>query len=397
MTRAQDILSPRVVVGREEDHLADIAACMRATGAQRCVVLDPVGQRFRGVIRLAEIALRASAGQRILADLVSDIPPLAVRGDEAAELVCELIERHVLPEVVVIDAEGAYLGLVCAEDAFRWLLAENRAAHARLAGLHAIQLRLDELLERKVEQRTAELRAAVEAFRSGSVALSHDIRAPLRSIRGLAEILAAEPASPDSAELARGICAAAQKLERLAESLLDRATRVAAETPGTDETVDLNEIWDDALAFHSGLLGERQARATKTAPLHRVAGAYVPLLQIVANLLNNAVKYVPADRLPLIEASSEETADHVVFRLRDNGRGVAPADRDRIFRPFARGEQAGAEAGSGLGLAIARDASRLLRADLALESTAAEGSVFSVRLPKASAPAPIERVRDADL
>jgi signal transduction histidine kinase len=386
MTRAGDLLSPRVVVGYEEDHLADVAARMRDTDALRCVVLEPISKRFRGVIRLAETALRASAGNRILADLVSDVRPLAVRAAEPADLVCELIERHGLSEVVVIDGENQYIGLVCAEDAFRWLLAENRAAHARLAGLHAVQTRLGELLERKVEQRTAELRAAVEAFRSSSVALSHDIRAPLRSIRGLAEILATEPASSDAAELALGIGTASQKLERLAETLLSRATRILGDTSDTSETVDLNEVWEDAVAFHAELLRERQAQVTKAGSLHRVSGAYVPLLQIITNLLTNAVKYVPEGRHPRIEASTEESAEHVVFRLRDNGRGISLADRDRLFRPFSRGSQVEDQPGSGLGLAIAQDASRLLRAELALESTATDGSVFSVRLAKAPAP-----------
>jgi signal transduction histidine kinase len=386
MTSARDLISPRVVVGQEEEHLADVAARMHAKEASRCVVLEPFGKRFRGVIRLAEAALRASAGNRILADLVADVPPLAVRADEPADLVCELIERHALSEVVVIDQDDQYIGLVCAEDAFRWLLAENRAAHARLAGLHAVQTRLGELLEQKVEQRTAELRATVEAFRSSSLALSHDVRAPLRSIRGLAEILAAEPDSPEAPGLARRIGAASQKLERLADTLLSRATRIVGDPADLPETVDLNEVWEDAVAFHSGLLHERQAEVNKPASLHRVSGAYVPLLQIITNLLTNAVKYVPDGRRPRIEASTEETPEHVVFRLRDNGRGISPVDRDRLFRPFSRGAQVDDQPGSGLGLAIAQDASRLLSAELSLESTAAEGSVFSVRLAKAPSP-----------
>lgn len=385
MTLAGDLLSPRVVVGHEEDHLADVAARMRAKDALRCVVLEPVSKRFRGVIRLAEAALRSSAGSRILADLVSDAPPLAVQAGEPADLVCELMERHALSEVVVIDRDGQYAGLICAEDAFRWLLAENRAAHARLAGLHAVQSRLGEFLERKVEQRTAELRATVEAFRSSSVALSHDIRAPLRSIRGLAEILASEPATPEAPELALRICAASRKLERLAETLLSRATQIFGDHSALLETVDLNEVWEDAVAFHAGLLHERQAEVVKPAPLHRVAGAYVPLLQIVANLLTNAVKYVPDGRRPRIEASTEEDAGHVVFRLRDNGRGISPTDRDRLFAPFSRGAQVDDRPGTGLGLSIAQDASRLLSAELTLESTATDGSVFSVRLAKAPA------------
>ncbi len=385
MTSARDLLSSRVVVGREEDHLADVAERMRAKDAARCAVLDPTGKRFRGVVRLAETALRASAGTRILADLVAEVPPLAVRPDEPADLVCELIERHALSEVVVIDHDDHYVGLVSSEDAFRWLLSENRAAHARLAGLHAVQTRLGELLERKVEQRTDELRAAVDSFRSSSLALAHDVRAPLRSIRGLAQIISAEPTSAGNAGLADGIEAAAIKLEKLSEDLLARAGLIQGAKTPPPALVDLNEVWDDAVSFHQALLRERRAEATKAAPLHRVSGAYVPLLQIVANLLSNAVKYVPAHRRPRIEASSEEIAGRIIFRLRDNGPGISPADRDRLFRPFSRGASTGDETGAGLGLAIAQDASRLLDAALDLESTDESGSVFSVRLVKASA------------
>lgn len=384
---ARDLLSPRVVVGAEEDHLPDVAARMRAKEAQRCVVLDPTSGRFRGVIRLADVALRSAAGNRILADLVSDVAPLAVGEDEPAQLVCELIERHGLSEIVVIRPDGAYLGLICAEDAFRWLLAENRVAQARLAGLHAVQTRLGEVLDRKVDERTAELRAVVDAFRASALALAHDIRGPLRSIRGLSEILAAEPGAPDAAAHAKGIGAAATKLERLAETVLSQARAALGAVAPHPEAVDLNEVWNDAVSFNAALLRERQATIGKPRPLHHVAGAYVPLLQIVANLLANAVKYVPPGRTPHIEASSEESDGHVVFRLRDNGRGIAPADRDRMFLPFARGTGPAEEIGSGLGLAIARDASRLLRADLALESTDSDGSVFTIRLAKAPASA----------
>lgn len=382
---ARDLLSTRVVVGAEEDHLPDVAARMRASQAERCVVLDPVSGRFRGVIRLADVALRSAAGNRILADLVADVAPLAVREDEPAQLVCELIERHGLAEIVVIRADGAYLGLICAEEAFRWLLAENRSAQARLAGLHAVQTRLGEVLERKVEERTAELRSVVDAFRSGALALAHDIRTPLRAIRGLAEIIAEEPGAPDSITHAQGICSAASRLEQLADTVLAQAHAALGEIPAPPETVDLNEVWNDAVSFNSALLRERNAVLEKPRALHRVAGAYVPLLQIVSNLLANAVKYVPPGRTPRIEATSEESDGHVVFRLRDNGRGIALVDRDRLFLPFARGADSASETGSGLGLAIARDASRLLRADLALESSADDGSVFSVRLVKCPA------------
>ena len=216
MALARELVSPRVVVARAEDRLIDVAALMRARDARHCVVLETDDRRFRGVVRLVEAALHSSAGNRILADLVSGVPPLAVREEEDADLVCELLERHALAEIVVIGPAGEYVGLICAEDAFRWLLAENRAAHARLAGLHAVQTRLGELLERKVEQRTAELRAAVESFRVGALAFSHDVRSPLRSIRGLAEIIAEEPVSEDAAELAARIRSAATQLEVLA-------------------------------------------------------------------------------------------------------------------------------------------------------------------------------------
>lgn len=385
MVTARDLLSSRAVVGAEEDHLPDIAARMRASQAERCVVLDPATGRFRGVIRLADVALRSAAGHRILADLVTATAPLAVREDEPAQIVCELIERHGLSEIVVIRADGTYLGLICAEEAFRWLLAENRSAQARLAGLHAVQTRLGEVLERKVEERTAELRSVVDAFRSSALTLAHDIRTPLRAIRGLAEIIATEPTAPDSATHAEGISSAATRLEQLADTVLTQARAALGEIAPRPETVDLNEVWNDAVSFNATLLHERQALVEKPRTLHRVSGSYVPLLQIIANLLANAVKYVPPGRTPRIEASSEESDGQVVLRLRDNGRGIALIDRDRLFLPFTRGVESNDETGSGLGLAIARDASRLLRADLALESTDGEGSVFSIRLAGASA------------
>jgi signal transduction histidine kinase len=132
------------------------------------------------------------------------------------------------------------------------------------------------------------------------------------------------------------------------------------------------------------LFDEHSASLKQPCGLHSVSGRYVPLLQIVSNLLINAAKYVPSGRRPEIEIWSEESPDGVLLHVKDNGRGISTADTESIFEPFVRlGENRAA--GTGLGLSIARDAVETLGGSITLHSEEGAGSVFTVRLKPAAA------------
>jgi signal transduction histidine kinase len=117
--------------------------------------------------------------------------------------------------------------------------------------------------------------------------------------------------------------------------------------------------------------------------LHPVSGRYVPLLQIVSNLLVNAVKYVPAGRRPEVEIWSEESDGRVLLCVKDNGRGIGAAYAETVFQPFVRVGNDRTD-GAGLGLTITRDAVRELGGNIRLQSEEGVGSVFTVVLQTAA-------------
>lgn len=386
MITAKDILCSRVVIGFEEERLSDLVERMKPAGAQRCVVLERPGGRALGVIRLTEVAAQPSSGNRILADLIPPVMPLTVREDERATAVAELLEQQEMCEAVVVSESGDYVGMISAASAFAWMQREQRAAREELERLVDERGRLNEILEKKVEQRSAELRGALEDFRLASLSLSHDVRAPLRAIQGYADLLVTGDCgalNPDGVFSAQSIKRAAARLELMAEEILDKAEHAFAARSPLPEIVDLNVILENAMEFNRSLLNERQTIVTKQGQLHSVTGRYVPLLQIVANLLENAVKYVPETRQPTIEVWSEDLLEHVNLCIKDNGAGVAPRHRQQIFEPFVRLATT-TQPGVGLGLAIAKNAVVDLGGSISVESEEGVGSIFTVTLPKAA-------------
>lgn len=390
MITAADVMSKRVVLGTPEERLADVAARMLQRQAHHCVVLDGRRNYALGLVRFVEVACRTSAANRILADLVSEVKPLKIPAHQPARDVLDLLARSGCSEALVETADGAYAGLVTLESASLWLLEENRLARSALEEHLAERDRLNGLLEQKVEQRTAEVRAALEAFRFASLTLSHDVRAPLRSIQGHAAILEAGEGgdlNPEGRFSAQAIKRAAGRLELMADEILAKAEHSSAAKAAALETVDLNAILDDVMEFHRDLLSDRQAVVTRRGALPCVDGRYVPVLQIVANLLANAVKYVPADRQPAIEVWAEAGPERVSFCIKDNGPGVPLRHQEQIFEPFARVPDSGRE-GFGLGLAIARSAARHIGSEIGLTSDETSGSLFTVSFRKPPPPAP---------
>lgn len=137
MVPASALISQRIVVGREEDRLADLAGQIDRLRSPCCVVLDESGQRFVGIVRLAEVAKHPNAGHRILADLISPIPPLSVRADEPAADVARLLVQHAVDEAVIEDAARRYVGLVTLQAVLSWLHAEREREHAAVDRIYA--------------------------------------------------------------------------------------------------------------------------------------------------------------------------------------------------------------------------------------------------------------------
>ncbi len=216
-------------------------------------------------------------------------------------------------------------------------------------------------------------------------AMSHELRTPLTAIIGFAEAMALGthgPLQPHYEDYARDIASAGRHLMSMLEDLLDLSP-AAADAARLDRVAfDLAEVLEQARTMVD--LRAAARRISLDSALRRPQLAVVAdrrrVLQILVNLLTNAVKFTPEGGR--VRLGVDEGPGGVRVTVDDTGPGVADADRERIFGKFARGDGVEAE-GSGLGLHISRDLARRMNGDLSLEAAPTGGARFVLTLPAA--------------
>jgi signal transduction histidine kinase/DNA-binding response OmpR family regulator len=238
-------------------------------------------------------------------------------------------------------------------------------------------------LEQRVAERTAELREINVELEAFSYSVSHDLRTPLRSIQGFAQILLEEYEDRLEAvgrDYVQRIVAAARRMDSLTEGLLtySRLSRTAVELI----PISLEEVVEDALIQLEPEIRSKEAQVAVERPLPQVMGHYVTLVQAVANLLANSLKFVAPGVRPQVRVWAEERDDRVYFRLRDNGIGIAPEYQERIFRIFERLHGPDTYAGTGIGLSIVHKGVERMGGQVGVESAPDQGSTFWVGLRK---------------
>lgn len=238
-------------------------------------------------------------------------------------------------------------------------------------------------LERRVEERTArlqELNAELEAF---SYSVSHDLRAPLRSMEAYARALRddhSDNLTEEGKHFAERVVKNAEKMDRLMQDVLafSRLTRAEMRL----EPLDLDVVIGDVLDQYPDL-GAAYRQIAVTKPLGVVVGHAPSLIQCFSNLLQNAVKFVPPGRTPEIRVFSEAADRRLRINVCDNGIGVEPANQTRIFGMFERASPANVP-GTGIGLAIVKKAVARMDGAVGVSSTPGQGSCFWIELPRAN-------------
>jgi two-component system sensor histidine kinase KdpD len=249
---------------------------------------------------------------------------------------------------------------------------ERMAAERERLAAEALEA---EALRRSDTMKTALLRA-----------VSHDLQSPLMAILTSAGALAhgeISLAEEDRRELTETILAEAERLARLVRNLLElsRLQAGAASPEPGDWPVD-----DLVLQALDGV--EAGSRVEVVLPEDDSPLVHADLHQVervVANLVENAVRYSPADEPVRVQV--RETGSEVLVRVVDHGPGIPPEEAERIFQPFQRGSLTGPIRGAGLGLAIARGFAEANGGRVWVESHAGQGATFVLALPLAAAPA----------
>jgi hypothetical protein len=280
---------------------------------------------------------------------------------------------------------------------------QAETARQELAGTNAN-------LERIVAYRTADLTEANEEIQRFAYIVSHDLRSPLVNIMGFTSELEAlrKDIFDQVGKLSADIAALnAQAVEAGTEAAIeglgrdfDEAIRFIKTSIGnmdrlinavlklsregrrqfTPQRVDMNATLESIVQTVTHRAAEQGAVLT-VADLPPVQSDRLAIEQIFANLVDNALKYGRAEEPLRIEIAGRANATQVIYEVRDNGRGIAAQDHQRVFELFRR---AGSQdrPGEGIGLAHVRALVRRLGGSLGLTSELGQGSTFTVTLPR---------------
>ncbi len=244
--------------------------------------------------------------------------------------------------------------------------------------------RLNEELEERVRQRTAELEASTRELDAFAYSVSHDLRAPLRSLAGFSEVLLEDYADAlDDAGRGylRRIEANAARMARMIDDLLDlsRATRVELRR----QQVDLTAVAHDVIAELRDADPLREVEVSVADGL--TAGGDPHLIRLVLrNLLGNAWKFTTKQDPAVIQVAA--TGDGDVFVVRDNGAGFDMRYAAKLFDPFQRLHTTSDFEGTGIGLAIVHRIVQRHGGRVWAEGEVGRGATFFFTLTTGAAP-----------
>lgn len=275
-------------------------------------------------------------------------------------------------------------------------ITERKRAEEELREAHALLADKAKHLETLVQQRTAKLQETIGELEAFSYSVAHDLRAPLRTMEGFARILLEEHAAslaPEARDHLRRIAKSASRMDRLTRDVLSYSRVVRDAAPR--ERVEVQALVDDLLETYPQFAhGKAEIRVAR--PLPPVLGNTPLLTQVLSNLLGNAVKFVAPGVRPEVAITAATSGGRVRVTIADNGIGVPPEQRDKIFEMFEQLSRS--YEGTGIGLAIARKAMERMGGAIGVRPRAEGGSEFWFELPAAEGPttSPIGLTRGAD-
>lgn len=338
--------------------------------------------------------LRDYATLRYIEDLATlpQRPPLleqqfATAGTRSVLIGALIVENKLFGNLYLLANQPAAFDLE--SQAITQEVANQLAIVLQQAQLRQQLQRYADELEQRVAERTAQLQETNQELEAFTYSVSHDLRAPLRTMQGFAQALL-EDCGDQLADFCRSyidsIIDDATQMNGLISDLLSysRLTR----TQINFNVTALDEVVEDAVKQLTAQVQEKQAQIQITAPLPDVMAHRPTLVQVITNLLSNAIKFVEVNIQPRIDIFAEELYQNEQCWVRlwiiDNGIGIAAEHQERIFRVFERLHGAETYPGTGIGLAIVRKGIDRMGGRAGVESQLGQGSRFWIDLPAVS-------------
>ena len=232
-----------------------------------------------------------------------------------------------------------------------------------------------EKLEDLVSERTEEL----ETF---AYSISHDLRAPLRAMEGFTTALVedyGDRLDEKGQEYAQRIIGASRRMDDLINDILaySRISRTELDI----RPMDLNRAVNDAKGQLEQEIEDKKAQIKIKGKLPHVNGHYIMVVQIITNLISNAIKYVGPRTKPRVTIWAESKKGEVRLYVQDNGIGIEPKHQERIFKIFERLHGMEHYSGTGIGLGLVKKGVLRMGGGVGVESKPKKGSKFWIELP----------------
>lgn len=231
-------------------------------------------------------------------------------------------------------------------------------------------------LEKKVADRTAELRQAYLELDTFFYRSSHDFRRPLTTFMGLAEVAKITLKDPNAIHLFDKVKETAVNLDKMLLKL-QSISDVGAQQLAYKE-VFFKELLDSIITSYQHEIDKRGIKVNIAIQRNELF-SYPSLLKIIIeNLLENAINFCCTNN-PIISISARQESDRFIFQIEDNGQGIDPAYKERIFDMYYRASLD--SKGNGLGLYIVKKAVDKLNGNIRVESVVSKGTGFQIDIP----------------